>query len=189
MASSRRESKLQVSRLLKELGEVLSAWKGGEAGPVLQEFLASCEVVHHYFSRIKGYLELKRVTGGAHDHRDSEASTGASKRVPTGEDEEEVLSERGGAAGVGGEPTTEEDDDAHNTREKFLSADDLDMPRASEVLEKRAVSFSSVTEPDISRTGYLIPLSTGHHGNMGPTAKNVYEVHLQHAGMLSEMIV
>lgn len=77
------------------MGELLGSCKH-EQGQVLQEFLANCEVAHHYFSRIKGYMGLKKAI---HAHRDSEASTGSSKRRPLGsteedEEEEEVLSER-----------------------------------------------------------------------------------------------
>ena len=104
-----------------------------------------------------------------------------SEREPHEDSQEVEKEEEVGEEGLEGE--------SQNTREKFLSSDDTDLPGGSEVFMKRAVHFNSDLEPDVSRTGYFIPLNMGHHGNMGPTAKNIFEMHLQHAGFLNENII
>jgi len=49
--------------------------------------------------------------------------------------------------------------------------------------DKKAL-FKDFTEPDLLKTGYLIPLTTGHNGQFNHEEKNLYEVHLAAAGFI-----
>ena len=49
--------------------------------------------------------------------------------------------------------------------------------------EKR-VLFRDFTEPDLIKTGYLIPLKCGHNGQFSIDEKNLYEIHLTNAGFI-----
>jgi len=51
--------------------------------------------------------------------------------------------------------------------------------------EKKAL-FSDFTEPDLLKTGYLIPLRSGHNGQYNHDEKTMYEVHLAAAGFIEE---
>ena len=44
--------------------------------------------------------------------------------------------------------------------------------------------FKDFTEPDLMKTGYLIPLKCGHNGQLGQNEKAVYEIHLTNAGFI-----
>ena len=53
--------------------------------------------------------------------------------------------------------------------------------------EQEILPFKDFSEPDILRTGYIIPLSCGHNGTFSVTEKTIYEIHLQQSGFLKEM--
>ena len=46
--------------------------------------------------------------------------------------------------------------------------------------------FKDFTEPDLMKTGYLIPLTTGHNGQFNIEEKTLYEVHLTAAGFIQD---
>jgi hypothetical protein len=52
-------------------------------------------------------------------------------------------------------------------------------------LEDDNVIFKDFTEPDLLKTGYLIPLSCGHNGQLNFNEKTIYEIHLTNAGFIS----
>jgi len=52
--------------------------------------------------------------------------------------------------------------------------------------EEDSVLFKDFTEPDLMKTGYLIPLSCGHTGQFSVNEKTIYEIHLTNAGFLQE---
>jgi len=45
-------------------------------------------------------------------------------------------------------------------------------------LEEDNVLFKDFTEPDLMKTGYLIPLKCGHNGQLSVNEKTIYEIHL-----------
>ena len=51
-------------------------------------------------------------------------------------------------------------------------------------LEEDNVIFKDFTEPDLLKTGYLIPLTCGHNGQLSINEKTIYEVHLTNAGFI-----
>jgi hypothetical protein len=51
--------------------------------------------------------------------------------------------------------------------------------------DKKAL-FKDFTEPDLLKTGYLIPLRTGHNGQYNHDEKTLYEVHLAAAGFIED---
>ena len=53
-------------------------------------------------------------------------------------------------------------------------------------LDDDNVIFKDFTEPDILKTGYLIPLSCGHNGQLNINEKTIYEIHLTNAGFIHE---
>lgn len=46
------------------------------------------------------------------------------------------------------------------------------------------VIFKDFTEPDIIKTGYLIPIQCGHNGQLSSNEKTIYEIHLTNAGFI-----
>lgn len=53
-------------------------------------------------------------------------------------------------------------------------------------LEEDNVLFKDFTEPDLMKTGYLIPLKCGHNGQLSVNEKTIYEIHLTNAGFIHE---
>jgi len=53
-------------------------------------------------------------------------------------------------------------------------------------LEDSNVLFKDFNEPDIMKTGYLIPLTCGHNGLFSHTEKTIYEIHMANAGFIRE---
>lgn len=51
--------------------------------------------------------------------------------------------------------------------------------------ERRAF-FKDFTEPDLIKTGYLIPLTCGHNGQLSINEKTIYEIHLTNAGFIQD---
>jgi hypothetical protein len=61
-----------------------------------------------------------------------------------------------------------------NTEQKSQLRDDFD----------RQAMFRDFTEPDLLKTGYLIPLTCGHNGQFNLNEKTIYEIHLTNAGFI-----
>ena len=59
---------------------------------------------------------------------------------------------------------------------KSLLEDDFD----------RNAFFKDFTEPDLIKTGYLIPLACGHNGQLSINEKLIYEIHLTNAGFVKD---
>ena len=51
-------------------------------------------------------------------------------------------------------------------------------------LQDEYIKFKDFSEPNIIKTGYLIPLKCGHNGNMSLTERTIYEIHLANAGFI-----
>ena len=47
-----------------------------------------------------------------------------------------------------------------------------------------SVSFRDFSQPSVKKTGYLIPLKSGHNGEWSRTEKTLLEVHLVNAGVV-----
>jgi hypothetical protein len=60
----------------------------------------------------------------------------------------------------------------------------LERAKPKEVADLVGVLYSDFTEPDLARTGYLIPISCGHNGQYSIVEKTIYEIHLTNAGLL-----
>ena len=51
-------------------------------------------------------------------------------------------------------------------------------------LQDEYIKFKDFSEPNIIKTGYLIPLKCGHNGNMSLNERTIYEIHLANAGFI-----
>jgi hypothetical protein len=51
-------------------------------------------------------------------------------------------------------------------------------------LEEDNFLFKDFTEPDLMKTGFLIPLKCGHNGQLSVNEKTIYEIHLTNAGFI-----
>ena len=51
-------------------------------------------------------------------------------------------------------------------------------------LQDEYIKFKDFSEPNIIKTGYLIPLKAGHNGNMSLNERTIYEIHLANAGFI-----
>ena len=93
-----------------------------------------------------------------------------SDRIPTF-DEEITEEEKQGDLGISSPPKkvvpTEEDETVLN-------------------FEGYGIRFKDFTEPDILKTGYLIPITCGHNRTYSITEKTIYEIHLTNAGFLAQ---
>ena len=47
------------------------------------------------------------------------------------------------------------------------------------------IKFKDFAEPNIIKTGYLIPLKCGHNGQMQLNERTIYEIHLMNAGFIA----
>ena len=54
---------------------------------------------------------------------------------------------------------------------------------------ERKALFKDFTEPDLLKTGYLIPLACGHNGQLSINEKTIYEIHLTNAGFIQDHTV
>ena len=52
-------------------------------------------------------------------------------------------------------------------------------------LQDEYIKFKDFAEPNIIKTGYLIPLKCGHNGNLHINERTIYEIHLMNAGFIS----
>jgi hypothetical protein len=48
--------------------------------------------------------------------------------------------------------------------------------------------FPDFNAPDLTKTGSLIPLSTGHNGQLSVNEKTIYELHLVQAGFIQAKV-
>lgn len=51
-------------------------------------------------------------------------------------------------------------------------------------MQDEYIKFKDFSEPNIIKTGYLIPLKCGHNGNMSLNERTIYEIHLTNAGFI-----
>ena len=51
-------------------------------------------------------------------------------------------------------------------------------------LQDEYIKFKDFAEPNIIKTGYLIPLKCGHNGNMSLNERTIFEIHLANAGFI-----
>ena len=49
----------------------------------------------------------------------------------------------------------------------------------------RKALFKDFNSPDLLKTGYLIPLTCGHNGQLTVNEKTIYEIHLTNAGFIA----
>ena len=52
-------------------------------------------------------------------------------------------------------------------------------------LQDEYIKFRDFAEPNIIKTGYLIPLKCGHNGNLLLNERTIYEIHLMNAGFIN----
>lgn len=52
-------------------------------------------------------------------------------------------------------------------------------------LQDEYIKFKDFAEPNIIKTGYLIPLKCGHNGNLQINERTIYEIHLMNAGFIN----
>jgi len=73
-------------------------------------------------------------------------------------------------------------------RNKVAPSEELNKSELTEknvmALNSDNIIFKDFTEPDLNKTGYLIPLSCGHNGQLGQNEKTIYEIHLTNAGFI-----
>jgi hypothetical protein len=53
-------------------------------------------------------------------------------------------------------------------------------------LQDEFVKFDDFSEPNLVKTGYLIPLQCGHNGVMSLNERTIYEIHLTNSGMIQQ---
>jgi hypothetical protein len=79
--------------------------------------------------------------------------------------------------------------DSANTTQataKVADSSKVNSSRCVLDIEEDNVLFKDFTEPDLMKTGYLIPLNCGHNGQFSVNEKTIYEIHLTNAGFIQE---
>ena len=51
-------------------------------------------------------------------------------------------------------------------------------------LQDEYIKFKDFSEPDLLKTGYIIPLNCGHCGGLSLNERTIYEIHLTNAGFI-----
>ena len=51
-------------------------------------------------------------------------------------------------------------------------------------LQDEYIKFKDFSEPDLLKTGYIIPLKCGHNGSLSLNERTIYEIHLTNAGFI-----
>ena len=51
-------------------------------------------------------------------------------------------------------------------------------------LQDEYIKFKDFSEPNLVKTGFLIPMKNGHNGNMSMNERTLYEIHLTNAGFI-----
>jgi hypothetical protein len=172
------------------------------SGNIHKNFLTQIEVIDFYFSKIETYLghkhrnSLQRMgTGTDSNYSGSPKSSFSDRPHTTIEDEMknefEVVDNNSNFKRQSKrfEFPNDEEDEVNSKRLNCLINSDRGGLKQSESLqddfEKKAL-FKDFTEPDVYKTGYLIPLSCGHNGQMTINEKTIYEIHLTNAGFIQE---
>lgn len=80
--------------------------------------------------------------------------------------------------------------DTRETSKKFVFPSEEDeepqQRKKSGLLAKEDYFFKDFTQPDLIKTGYLIPLTCGHNGQLSINEKMIYEIHLSNAGFVKD---
>lgn len=130
---------------------------------------AECDLVIHYFSKIESYFASK--------HKNSFK---LSKTAETSESE-----------GVAQEEEIKiENEETHVEGEKRPSTTELKLngDPSSPTLSGMKIRFRDFSQPDVSKTGYFIPLSCGHNGQLSMLEKAIYEHHLTQVGFIVDQV-
>lgn len=53
-------------------------------------------------------------------------------------------------------------------------------------IEDNLMLFKDFSEPEIWKTGFLIPLNCGHNGHYSDTERTILEIHLMNAGFINQ---
>ena len=53
--------------------------------------------------------------------------------------------------------------------------------------QRLSVEFKDFLEPNLIKTGHIIPLSGGHCGTFSKTERNLFEIHLTNAGFIIDL--
>lgn len=81
-------------------------------------------------------------------------------------------------------PSENDDNDMGRVASEFeRKLSSLQRSQLRDDFDKQAM-FKDFTEPDLLKTGYLIPLTCGHNGQLNLNEKTIYEIHLTNAGFI-----
>jgi len=156
----------------------------------MKNLMTNVEMVDYYFQKVEAYLGKKHrniLRRGAHSRCDSVCSgspkSTLSDRVNTFEEEEKTAEFE-----IREEPTFSNQADNNNPGKQGENSPGDRATTTSTVidLEEESVLFKDFTEPDILKTGYLLPVSCGHNGMLSMGEKTIFEIHLTNAGFLRE---
>lgn len=73
--------------------------------------------------------------------------------------------------------------DSPGLRPAFAS---LQQQNGAVVLDATQIEFKDFLEPNLIKTGHIIPVSCGHNGNLSQTELTIYEIHLTNAGFVQD---
>lgn len=161
-------------------------------GNIMKKLLAQCEVVDFYLHKIEQYLGRKHQNIL---HKSSASSCGdsmysgspkstLSDRIQTIEEDDKKFDEE-----IGGfERAVRSREAGSSTAASSIKVEQEQRLSTQSVLdlEEDNVLFKDFTEPDLMKTGYLIPLKCGHNGQLSVQEKTIYEIHLTNAGFIQE---
>ena len=72
--------------------------------------------------------------------------------------------------------------------EVFTEETQADFEVSKPICDSKGVRFKDFSQPNLVKTGFLIPLSCGHNGSLSLIEKTLLEIHLANAGMIHDSI-
>lgn len=164
-------SYLKICKLRKGLDTLVMEFENID-GKILKETLLKTKIVSYYFNKIEAFLSRKQKQSS---NKAAEKSQFCIDYEMDGHKEEDKNFEGSDLESNFGEESK------YNTPRSGTSVveDDQDEYYYVKTL------FKDFTEPDVMKTGYLIPITCGHNGVYRSKEKSLLEMHLRQSDFIS----
>ena len=138
-----------------------------ESGKLMSRLLAQVELIDFYLSKVEFYLGKKQQSAETRDHDENADSGEEPSRSSSFQGSSKVDIETG--------PSSARSTGSSSAKPKQIGHFDL---------QDEYIKFKDFSEPNILKTGYIIPLKCGHNGSLSRTERTLYEIHLTNAGFI-----
>lgn len=169
---TRISSHLKISKIRKALDAIVRDFEN-VSGKILKETVLKVKMISYYFNKIEAFLQRKQ-------HQSSKRNSTEKMQFCIDYDLEDNKEEEKTFEGsdLG---SVDEEGSKYNTPRSGLSV----IEDAEDEYYYTKTLFKDFTEPDVIKTGYLIPLTCGHNGIFRQRERSLLEVHIRQSGFLS----